>query len=65
MEITKENAGKILSDFFIDRGITQKRLAEKSGINENTVSGIMDGKKPNSLTVNKINRYLQTFPNND
>lgn len=62
MKITRENAGSILSDFFIDKGITQKKLAEKSKITESTVSGILQGKKPDSLTVNKINRYLKTFP---
>ena len=62
MEITRENANKILSDFFIDKGITQKKLAEKSNITEPTVTGILKGKKPDSLTVNKINRYLKTFP---
>jgi len=62
MKITRDNATNVLSDFFIDKEITQKKLASKSNISENTVCGILAGKKPDSLTVNKINRYLKTFP---
>lgn len=62
MIITRENAKEKLVDFIIDNKSTQVKVANGSGLSEVCISGIMRGNKPDTLTVEKINRYLKTFP---
>ncbi len=56
--IKRETAGEDLLNFIDEKGLTQKSIAEKSGLTEQTISKIVYGKKPNALTLMKLNRFI-------
>lgn len=62
MEIRIDNAAKDLIDFRIKHGVTQEKLALKTGVTRQTISAIeQDRLKPQAVTLFKINEYVKTF----
>ena len=62
MEITRADAQDKLLKFREKHGITQEKLADKSGISVPTIIGIEKGEKiPHAMTVHKLNQYLSLF----
>jgi len=60
-KINRETAGEDLMKFIFKKGLTQKKIAEGSGLTEITISRIISGKTPNSMTLFKLNQYLSNF----
>jgi len=57
-KIKRETAGEDLLKIIYENGLTQKEVAEKSGLTEQTISKVISGQKPNSLTLHKLNNYI-------
>ncbi len=58
--IKRETAGEDLIKIIHDSGLTQKEVAEKTELTEATISKVINGQRPNSLTLYKINQYLSS-----
>ena len=62
MELTKENASKMLLEFRLKHKITHEKLQEKTGVSRPTLTGIENGTKTvQSMTLFKLNKYISTF----
>ncbi|MFK7695674.1 helix-turn-helix transcriptional regulator [Paenibacillus sp. HJGM_3] len=48
-----------LRDILTERGLKQKYIAEKTGLNRNTISDIVNGKKPEIESALKIAAVLE------
>lgn len=60
--VTKENAGVEMLKHRNDKKLTQIDVSKKSGISVQTICAIEGGNiKPQSMTLWKINQYLDTF----
>jgi len=59
--IQRETASEDLLKFIHQSGLTQKEVAEKSGLTEQTISKVMAGQRPNTMTLFKLNNYLDKY----
>lgn len=62
MKITKDNAGKELLKFRVEKNITQTEISKRAGISLPTISGIESGKlTPQTMTVYKLQKYFDSL----
>lgn len=57
----RDNAGEILIEFIIQKGVMQSTVAKKTGLTENTISSLINGGKPQGITVQKLKKYLKSI----
>lgn len=63
MKLTFDNAQEKLLEFRLVNKITQEKLHDKTGVSRPTLTGIENGTlKPQSMTLFKLNKYIETFP---
>jgi plasmid maintenance system antidote protein VapI len=60
-ELTRENASELLVNFIADKNVKQAEIAKKSGLTENTISLIVNGSKPQIVTVIKLKKYFASI----
>jgi plasmid maintenance system antidote protein VapI len=60
-EMTRENASEVLVEYLVETGTSQAEVARKSGLNEMTISLLVNGGKPQAITVEKLKKYFKSI----
>ncbi len=60
-EITRDNASEKLIDFILEKKVSQAEIAKKTELTENTISLIVNGSKPQAVTVQRLKKYFKSI----